>query len=91
MDAEFQEMVKKGKKTQQEVDGIIQLANEVQYAVAMKKLKPGELRLQSVLCIYLIISGFSDAIILQSNGIPTARRCTSENIFGYRIDDGPRG
>ncbi|RPD74979.1 SPX-domain-containing protein [Lentinus tigrinus ALCF2SS1-7] len=40
MDAEFQELVKKGKKTQQEVDGMIQLANEVQYSILTKKLVP---------------------------------------------------
>jgi len=42
MDAEFQQLVKKGKKTQQEVDSMIQLANEVQYAVLTRKLSPGE-------------------------------------------------
>lgn len=41
MDNEFQELVAKGKKTQQEVDSMIQLANEVQYAALTKKLKPG--------------------------------------------------
>ena len=41
MDAEFQELVRKGKKTQQEVDGMIQLANEVQYSILTKKLVPG--------------------------------------------------
>ncbi|RDX57094.1 SPX-domain-containing protein [Lentinus brumalis] len=40
MDAEFQELVKKGKKSQQEVDGMIQLANEVQYSILTKKLVP---------------------------------------------------
>ncbi|KZT73075.1 SPX-domain-containing protein [Daedalea quercina L-15889] len=40
MDEEFQELVKKGKKTQQEVDSMIQLANEVQYAILTKKLQP---------------------------------------------------
>ncbi|KZT29835.1 SPX-domain-containing protein [Neolentinus lepideus HHB14362 ss-1] len=40
MDEEFQELVKKGKKTQQEVDGMIQLANEVQYTILTKKLYP---------------------------------------------------
>ncbi|KAH9945043.1 SPX-domain-containing protein [Epithele typhae] len=40
MDEEFQELVKKGKKSQQEVDSMIQLANEVQYAVLTKKLGP---------------------------------------------------
>ncbi|KAF5382026.1 hypothetical protein D9615_004430 [Tricholomella constricta] len=40
VDAEFQHLVKKGKKTQQEVDSMIQLANEVQYAVLTRKLQP---------------------------------------------------
>ncbi|RDB26192.1 Vacuolar transporter chaperone 4 [Hypsizygus marmoreus] len=40
VDDEFQQLVKKGKKTQQEVDGMIQLANEVQYAVLTRKLQP---------------------------------------------------
>ncbi|KAJ6532056.1 VTC domain-containing protein [Mycena capillaripes] len=40
VDAEFQQLVKKGKKTQQEVDSMIQLANEVQYAVLSRELKP---------------------------------------------------
>ena len=41
MDEEFRQLVKKGKKTQAEVDGMIQLANEIQYSVLTKKLKPG--------------------------------------------------
>ena len=41
MDEEFQQLVVKGKKTQQEVDTMIQLANEVQYAVLTRKLSPG--------------------------------------------------
>ncbi|EJF64806.1 SPX-domain-containing protein [Dichomitus squalens LYAD-421 SS1] len=40
MDEEFQELVKKGKKTQAEVDSMIQLANEVQYSILTKKLVP---------------------------------------------------
>ncbi|KAI0767984.1 SPX-domain-containing protein [Trametes elegans] len=40
MDAEFQELVTRGKKTQQEVDTMIQLANEVQYSILTKKLFP---------------------------------------------------
>ena len=43
MDEEFQALVTKGKKTQDEVDGMIQLANEVQYSILTKKLVPGEL------------------------------------------------
>lgn len=41
MDEEFEELFKKGKKTRQEVDSMIQLANEVQYAVLTRKLRPG--------------------------------------------------
>ena len=41
MDDEFEELFKKGKKTRQEVDSMIQLANEVQYAVITRKLQPG--------------------------------------------------
>ncbi|TFK27790.1 SPX-domain-containing protein [Coprinopsis marcescibilis] len=40
VDADFQDLVKKGKKSQQEVDSMIQLANEVQYAILTKKLVP---------------------------------------------------
>ena len=42
VDEDFEALVRKGKKTQQEVDGMIQLANEVQYAILTRKLKPGE-------------------------------------------------
>ena len=41
MDEEFHELVKKGKKTEQEVESMIQLAQEVQYAVLTRKLTPG--------------------------------------------------
>lgn len=41
VDDDFQELVTKGKKSQQEVDSMIQLANEVQYAVLTRKLGPG--------------------------------------------------
>lgn len=40
MDAEFQELVARGKKTQGEADAMIQLANEVQYSVLTKRLGP---------------------------------------------------
>lgn len=41
MDAEFDQLVKAGKKSRQEADTMIQLANEVQYAIITKKLRPG--------------------------------------------------
>ncbi|KAI0046592.1 SPX-domain-containing protein [Auriscalpium vulgare] len=40
MDEEFAKIVAKGKKSQAEVDGMLQLANEVQYAVLTRNLKP---------------------------------------------------
>ncbi|KAF9648672.1 SPX-domain-containing protein [Thelephora ganbajun] len=40
MDEEFEEVFKKGKKGRQEVDAMIQLANEVQYAILTRKLQP---------------------------------------------------
>lgn len=41
MDKEFEALIAKGKKTSQEVESMIQLANEVQYAVLQRKLQPG--------------------------------------------------
>ncbi|KAI0303588.1 SPX-domain-containing protein [Multifurca ochricompacta] len=40
MDEEFAALVEKGKKSQAEVDSMLQLANEVQYAVLTRKLQP---------------------------------------------------
>jgi SPX domain protein involved in polyphosphate accumulation/uncharacterized membrane protein YidH (DUF202 family) len=40
MDAELQALVDKGKKTQAEVDSMIQLASEVQYRILTKQLHP---------------------------------------------------
>ncbi|KAF8318449.1 SPX-domain-containing protein [Clavulina sp. PMI_390] len=40
MDAEFDELVKRGKKTAAEVESMKQLANEVQYAIITRKLVP---------------------------------------------------
>lgn len=48
MDEEFQALVTRGKKTQEEVDGMIQLANEVQYTILTKKLVPGAFVVTSV-------------------------------------------
>jgi SPX domain protein involved in polyphosphate accumulation len=41
MDKEFDELVKKGKKAEQDVESMKQLANEVQYAIFSRKLVPG--------------------------------------------------
>lgn len=42
MDDEFDELVKRNKKTEKEVEGMKQLANEVQYAIVTRKLRPGK-------------------------------------------------
>lgn len=41
MDEEFAALVAKGKKSKADVDSMLQLANEVQYAVLTRHLKPG--------------------------------------------------
>jgi SPX domain protein involved in polyphosphate accumulation len=41
MDDEFDELVRKGKKKESEVESMKQLANEVQYAILTRKLGPG--------------------------------------------------
>jgi SPX domain protein involved in polyphosphate accumulation len=41
MDAEFEALFQRGKKTRQEVDSMIQLAQEVQYSILTRKLRPG--------------------------------------------------
>lgn len=41
MDEEFDELVRKGKKKESEVENMKQLANEVQYAIWTRKLRPG--------------------------------------------------
>ncbi|WVR06424.1 hypothetical protein IAU60_003455 [Kwoniella sp. DSM 27419] len=40
MDDEFDALVKKGKKTEKEAEGMKQLANEIQYAIITRKLRP---------------------------------------------------
>jgi SPX domain protein involved in polyphosphate accumulation len=41
MDEEFDALVAKGKKSEKEVGGMKQLANEIQYAIVTRKLRPG--------------------------------------------------
>jgi hypothetical protein len=40
MDEEFEELVRKGKKTRQEADAMRQLAQEIQYAILKRKFRP---------------------------------------------------
>ena len=51
MDAEMQALADSGKKSQSEVDSMIQLASEVQYRTLTRKLVPGE-ALFPVSCLY---------------------------------------
>lgn len=48
MDDEFDALVAKGKKSEKEVEGMKQLANEIQYAIVTRKLRPGMLFLGPV-------------------------------------------
>lgn len=81
MDADFQELVKKGKKTQQEVDSMIQLANEVQYAVLTKKLVPGESQNPHIVFLSSHDPTLpSHALLLQPNCLPAPWRRTCANL-----------
>jgi hypothetical protein len=81
VDAEFQQLVKKGKKTQQEADAMIHLANEVQYAILTRKLVPGWFDTLLVLARNPNISRHdSHAILLQSNSVSASWGCPSQNI-----------
>lgn len=42
VDAEMQALAESGKKSQSEVDAMIQLASEVQYRILTRELVPGE-------------------------------------------------
>ncbi len=53
MDEEFDELVRKGKKKESEVENMKQLANEVQYAIWAKKLRPGNAFWNNAIKIYL--------------------------------------
>jgi hypothetical protein len=86
MDKEFEELFKKGKKSRQEVDSMIQLANEVQYAIIKRKLQPG-MRLaprESALSrTFFGPRSCSDAYLLQPNCLPTPRRCSCPYLSRY--------
>jgi SPX domain protein involved in polyphosphate accumulation len=50
MDEEFDALVAKGKKSEKEVEGMKQLANEIQYAIVTRKLRPGTFYSPSIWC-----------------------------------------
>jgi SPX domain protein involved in polyphosphate accumulation len=68
MDEEFDALVAKGKKSEKEVEGMKQLANEIQYAIVTRKLRPGKIAFEA--------RGrwltFSDENILQPYRFPTS-------------------
>jgi hypothetical protein len=89
VDDDFQQLEKKGKKTQQEVDNMIQLANEVQYSILTRKLQPG--KASPSLENYTLAEPLeSYQNVLQSHCISTAWRCTSSDIVGYRTQHDSR-
>lgn len=93
MDAEFDELVRKGKKTQNEVEGMKQLAAEVQYAVLTRKLEPGGYRGLSLTAREWNANGQMDSHenVLQQDGIPASWRCACSNLSRYGAYDGSRG
>jgi len=66
MDEEFDALVAKGKKSEKEVEGMKQLANEIQYAIVTRKLRPGKPSLGGMSKLTR-----SDANILQPYRFPT--------------------
>ncbi len=70
MDEEFKALVEKGKKSQADVDSMLQLTNEVQYAVLMRRLQPGTCVAHSDYSCIDVRRG-SYANILQPDGFPT--------------------
>lgn len=78
MDDEFDALVAKGKKSEKEVEGMKQLANEIQYAIVTRKLQPGQSQVSPVMSRYL--TPCSDAHILQPNSVPTARQRIRANL-----------
>ena len=90
VDADFQELVTKGKKSQAEVDGMIQLANEVQYAVLTKHLCPGK-----DMVVYFedfpAHNFVSHALFLQPHGLSVTRRCTCPHLSRHGVNSHQRG
>ena len=89
MDEEFEELFRKGKKSRQEVDSMIQLANEVQYAVLTRKLQPGMYPVP-LSRTFLDHRSHSNAYLLQPNRVPAPGRCSCPYLSRYRTDHGPR-
>jgi hypothetical protein len=86
MDAELQALVDKGKKTQAEVDSMIQLASEVQYRILTKQLRPGMwVRLTTDLLAHKYTS---HADVLQPNCVPAPRRSPCTDIARYGTHHG---
>jgi len=78
MDAELQALVDKGKKTQAEVDSMIQLASEVQYRILTKQLHPG--MQASPTSDFFTHKYVSHEDVLQPNCVPTPRRSACTDI-----------
>jgi len=88
MDEEFEELFRKGKKSRQEVDSMIQLANEVQYAVLARKLQPG-MYFFPPSRVFLDPHSRSNAYLLQPNRLPAPWRCSRPYLSRYRAYHGP--
>jgi SPX domain protein involved in polyphosphate accumulation len=72
MDDEFDALVAKGKKSEKEVEGMKQLANEIQYAIVTRKLRPGKHCFVTPTNVVGDAHLPSHANILQSNSIPAS-------------------
>jgi len=79
VDDELQALADKGKKTQAEVDSMIQLASEVQYRILTKQLQPGmRSRVMSNFFVNDVLHSHED--ILQQNCLPAPGRSSCTDI-----------
>lgn len=94
----FEAVRKRGKKSDKEVDAMIQLAREVQEAVKNKDLQPGTHLSPVLTSVFPRVSSETDPIVLvshedflQQNGFPTPRRRQSPHFFRHSTLTRARG
>lgn len=92
MDAEFDSLVDRGKKSTSEVESMKRLANEVQYGILTRKLEPGTSRLlfakgANVLRSYLVVRTFYDRTAFQLPGDARVRISLDTELAMVREDN----
>lgn len=91
MDATFEAIRAKGKKSDKEVDSMIKLAREVQAAVKVKRLGPGTFVLPGLTAPDPYPPNPSHAHVLQPHRVPTPRRRACAHLVRHPALAYPRG